>query len=364
MALPMLPTHQQLRRLAPGLSPAIAKRRYRKTLKAEHIHWRGLSQTLHNEQPYTKQPGLPSLQVKNTSRRRKGRTVRVGWEPDEWEDGRRLASDPTVALPGEGHRSKPRLERQEAFRAPKTWLLSDSDLVADDAELYRMGLLYDDDDDDDGNDGDNERARGPAFCLDAIAHVDPVYSMRPAKRTKRSHHPRQLALSKEDLYLSVELLSAYLSNDAAIARFFTPGGGEEHAPLYPNDLDGLGYENNNNNKNGSTDRESPAGPLTVIYELLESSTQSLAPTPAATDFPDLISDTDAGDNDNDEEDSNFGNDWALVPDPCADASLDVPNSTDANGGGGGGADVDVVADGEDVAAAADDAWIVLAGDDS
>ncbi|KAI0879177.1 hypothetical protein GGS24DRAFT_231109 [Hypoxylon argillaceum] len=301
----------ELRHFPLSLPPAIAKRRYGGRVKTR----------------------LPK--AARHFKTRNQRTPRVGWDRDEGEDGRRLASDPTVALPGELWRPTPRLERQEAFRAPETWDISDTDVAVGDAELYRLGILYDDDD---GND----------LSLDTIVHTEPVYSLRPAKRTKRAHDGR-LSLREDDLRLSVELLSTCLGDDAAIARFFTPVGDEERAQLQLNDFNGTDTQHNS-----STARQSPAELLTIIYELTASPMHSPAPTPAASNFPDLISDTE-----DDEAETSFGGDWALVPDPRSNASL---SSGDA---AGFDTDVDVIIDhDEETTDPANGAWVFLAEDDS
>ncbi|KAI5855106.1 hypothetical protein GGS23DRAFT_590174 [Durotheca rogersii] len=128
-----------------------------------------------------------------TDRSRKPSIPPEGWAPDE-HDGRRLAADPSIVLPGE---RTPRLKRQEAFRAPKThesyyaarylafpcaYALPASDLdcaiAVDDDELYRLGLLYEDD-----------GVRGAGFSLDLISHTEP-YLVRPARRAARRQQRR------------------------------------------------------------------------------------------------------------------------------------------------------------------------------
>ncbi|KAI1125049.1 hypothetical protein F5Y10DRAFT_268488 [Nemania abortiva] len=307
---------QELRHFSPGLTPALAKRRYGRTSKTRH-----LKASWHNQ--------------------KRNRAPRIGWDRDERDDGRHLASDPTVTLPGE--RLCPRLRRQEAFRAPQTWDISDTDVVVSDAELYRLGILYDDDDD------QNQHVHGSGFCLDAIVHKEPVYSLRPAKRAKRTHGYQQFS-KEDDLHLSVNLLSTYLSDDAAIAQFFAPVGDEERAWILRDDFD-----NTDTQYSRSTVRGSSAGHLAVIHELDESSTHLLTPSPAANDFPDLVSDTE----EDEEVDSTFSGDWALVLDPNDNASISSDDTS------GSDTDVDVVFDhDEETTDAANGAWVFLAGDDS
>ncbi|KAI1306370.1 hypothetical protein F5Y03DRAFT_140563 [Xylaria venustula] len=256
------------------------------------------------------------------SRYRKAHRLRQGWDRDEWDDGRRLSSDPTATLPGERRRPTPRLHRQEAFRAPRAW---EEDTVVDDASLYRLGVLYDGDGDD-----ANAHVRGSGFSLDAIVHAEPTYSLRPAKRVKRTYDSR---LEDEDLHLSVNLLSTYLAEDAAVARFLS--------------LDHGNFTGRDGGYDGSIATRGSAGSLSIIHELVESSTYSLAPAPAASDFPDLVSDTEEEGGEGYED----GGDWALVSDPDADAAaLD--------------ADVDVAVEVGEVSSPVDGVWVFIAGDDS
>lgn len=192
--------------------------------------------------------------------------------------------------------------------------------------LYRLGILYD------GND-DNSHARGPGFSLDSIVHAEPTYSVRPAKRVKKTHH---LPLKEKDLHLSVNLLSTYLTKDVAIAHFLQPMDDEALTWLHTADYVGP----------HGTNRDS-ATPLATIQELPESSTHSPAPAPAAINLPDLISDT----GEEDREEYGEDGDWALVSDPGADAVSP-------------GTGVDVVSDDGEVANSVDGAWVFVAEDDS
>ncbi|KAI0526418.1 hypothetical protein F5B22DRAFT_157082 [Xylaria bambusicola] len=296
------------RYLAPGSSPAITGRRYRNGLKAE--------QQL-KPLPYIRKGS--QLRPKHITCRRKTHIVRIGWDGDEREDGRRLASDPTVMLSGEGQRRTPRLERQEAFRAPHNW----EDDAIDDVALYRLGILYDD------GDSNNPHVRGSGFCLDAIVHTEPTYSIRPAKRARKTHIPQ---LKEEDLHLSVNLLSTYLTEDSAVAHFLESIRDEVPVWLHRGE-----YE---------VPRVS-AVPLSMIEELVESATHSRGPA-AASDFPELVSDVEEDEVD---EESEEGDDWALVSDPRANAVSMVT-------------DIDVAIDDRELVSPVDGAWVFIAGDDS
>ncbi|KAH7374565.1 hypothetical protein B0T11DRAFT_1581 [Plectosphaerella cucumerina] len=103
---------------------------------------------------------------------------------DTDDDSIRLARS-TVALPSDGSRDRvPSLERQDAFRDPSTTrpapLRSLSQGCEDEdpevAELYRLGLLYDD-----------EHLRGAGFGLNAIIRDEPSYTVTLAVRSPRRH---------------------------------------------------------------------------------------------------------------------------------------------------------------------------------
>ncbi|KAI1277668.1 hypothetical protein F5Y07DRAFT_82380 [Xylaria sp. FL0933] len=314
MILSPRPTYK-LRCLAPGSSPG---RKYGKGVKTEYLQASPCARKFHQPKP------------RPTSRYRKTGTPRIGWDRDEWEDGRRLSSDPTVSLPGERRRPTPRLERQEAFRAPQGW---ENDVVVDDAALYRLGILYDSDD-------ENPHVRGPGFSLDAIVHAEPTYSLRPAKRRKRTHRPQ---LREEDLHLSVNLISTYLTEDATISGFLASMRGEESDGLHSADSDGPGRR-----REGSAGVKRSVEALPVIHECVESSIHSLIPTPTASDLPDFVSDTEEERG----EENEHGGDWALVSDLNEDvASLDTDVGV-------------VVTDDGETANPVDGAWVFIAGDDS
>ncbi|KAF5021307.1 hypothetical protein F66182_6705 [Fusarium sp. NRRL 66182] len=176
----------------------------------------------------------------NARRNRLARNVSqpvAGWSSDEVE-GRDLAHS-KIPLPSDRFRlvRRPTLEREEAFRDASTargnvhlgrrMPLTEEDEVA---ELYRMGLLYDD-----------EQDRGEGFTLDSIKHQEPVYSIRPAKRSrkKKSHsfsfnEPLHLNLSFTDLGNDLTIAQLLASNsspcddgslpdpDAPSSRSFAP----------------------------------------------------------------------------------------------------------------------------------------------
>ncbi|KPM38212.1 hypothetical protein AK830_g8372 [Neonectria ditissima] len=200
-----------------------------------------------------------------TSPRCRAPRTRTRWSSDESE-GWDLAHS-AVPLPSDRFRlvRTPSLEREDAFRdaatakrnarARRSPPLSDD---ADVAELYRMGLLYDD-----------EQDRGEAFDLNSIQHQEPVYSIRPAKRARRTK-----ARDYEDLqqHLHLNLSFTDLGGDQTIAQFLAP------TPTEPSDDGSLPQ---------STGTSRIFAPLRVIYELDGSQPDIDVDT---SQPPDLVSD--------------------------------------------------------------------------
>lgn len=181
-------------------------------------------------------------------RRRQLHRVRSRWTADSAE-GRDLArSDlalPTDTAPGSARRT-PSLERQEAFRDESTTKKRTTSFrretsfkalnVSGDettAELYRLGLLYDD-----------EHLRGEGFGFGTLVRDEPAYTLRPAKRPRKLNRgrgfgdagdeavflappsvtPRGRRHLLDDAYdqglaLALDLSFAELGRDEAIARF-------------------------------------------------------------------------------------------------------------------------------------------------
>lgn len=254
----------------------------------------------------------PTRVNKTRVRRRKPLPSRSAWGYGD-EDDRRLAADPSVILPSDRKPKKPRLERQEAFREPNAQLFH-SDAVDDDAELYKLGILYDD-----------EHVRGSRFSLDTIVHSEPVYSIRPAKRARKQR--------RDTSYLHLDLSFASLGSDTDLQHYLAP----ELALLTPPPEDAPPAEGH------LGDDTTPARSyrdafLSTIPELPESSVHSLDELLMKRDwFPDLIPD--------DEEEDEDNHDWALLEaaDILSNPDIDAPT--------------------EDAASATGDAWIVL-GDGS
>ncbi|KAJ4860715.1 hypothetical protein T069G_05703 [Trichoderma breve] len=117
---------------------------------------------------------------------------------NEEQEGRDLARS-EIPLPSDVPRlvRRPSLEREEAFRVASTakgkvhLRASPESEDAQIAELYQQGLLYD---------GDEQRPE-EIFNLNSIQHEAPVYTIRPAKRGRKSKKakPAALVLSYTDV---------------------------------------------------------------------------------------------------------------------------------------------------------------------
>ncbi|KXH49451.1 hypothetical protein CSIM01_03739 [Colletotrichum simmondsii] len=224
--------------------------------------------TLHREFADQKLPLLDLVLTANHQKRarrhrqtRRGQTRRSTrqWRTDEAAEGRNLASC-GHRLPGE-HRRTPSLERQDAFRDPRT---TKARLYTDDTpdieELYRMGLLYDD-----------EHLRGPAFGLDIIDHYsEPEYTMRPAKRARKSK-PQQISYD-DDVQLALDLSLAELGRDESFAQF-----------LCSPELDELP---SGDESDSSSTYSARLAPLQFVSELLGSPTDYFSDSP-----PELTADS-------------------------------------------------------------------------
>ncbi|EQB55723.1 hypothetical protein CGLO_04338 [Colletotrichum gloeosporioides Cg-14] len=143
-----------------------------------------------------------------TRRRRQTNRSIQQWRSDQTDEGRELAALDGVSVPGETpqRRRTPSLERQGAFRLPGT---TRSRIQQDEEgldELYRLGLLYDD-----------EHLRGEGFELGSIAHPEPEYTVRPAKRARGSQAQRRSY--EDDLQLALDLSLAELGRDESFARY-------------------------------------------------------------------------------------------------------------------------------------------------
>ncbi|KAI1144301.1 hypothetical protein F5Y05DRAFT_23402 [Hypoxylon sp. FL0543] len=303
-------SHELFPRLESGSSLAAHKRRnildHSKSYQQLHKHGR-----------------LSKTHVNRASRQRK-RPSSLPRGPDN-EDSRHLAADPNVVLPSDRSPSKPQLKRQEAFREPNAW--HHSDVVENDSDLYKLGLLYDD-----------EHVRGSYFSLDTIVHSEPVYSVRPAKRARKSH--------RDTSHLHLDLSFASLGSDLEIQHYLAP----DVALLTPPADDDIPETQDAYRDDINPEQSYRDAALSVIHELPESSPVSFdAHALEAPDFHNVVSNPAIKEKGRAEEDDD--QDWALL-------DADVLSTTDTD------ADTEVTAeDATDAASIAGEAWIVL-GDGS
>lgn len=239
----------------------------------------------------------------------RGRVTRTrgNWYSDEAE-GQDLARS-ALPLPSDRNRlvRRPSLEREDAFRDANTTKTSTRQrprLSTEDAqvaELYRLGLLYDD-----------EQDRGEGFNLNTISHDAPLYSIRPARRSRKSKakgyglgNPLHLDLSFTDLGDN-DAIAQYLMAATAVTS------SDEDSTHHTSEPSTQGY-----------------APLRVIYEV-ENSTPSFDVDTSQP--PDLVSD-------------DFLSDYDYFSDMDLD---DLPSQREVR---------------DSAATPGSDAWVVL-GDDS
>ena len=194
----------------------------------------------------------------------RGRAHRVspswGVETDV-DDGLALARS-RVSLPSDSHRHPqrcPSLEREEAFCDPKTFKgkvrvkrmphVTNTEDDAQIADLYRMGLLYDD--------GEQLQRSDASFGLNDIHHDEPVYSIRPARRGRRTNSNNKSW--GYDGPLPLNLSFADLGDDSDLAQFLASSS---EAPATAGD-DSLQHSSRRASRTTSV-------PLRVIYELATS----------------------------------------------------------------------------------------------
>ena len=141
------------------------------------------------------------------------------WLDDE-QEGRALARS-SARLPSDHARERrpPSLERQEAFRESSTSKKRSSsgmDTLLQDEELYRLGLLYDD-----------EHERGSGFNLDAIVHDEPVFHIRPTKRGRSRKDKFSTEVAAYAPTLPLELSFSAFGQDEALAAFLISPDSDE-----------------------------------------------------------------------------------------------------------------------------------------
>ena len=230
------------------------------------------------------------------------------WAGDR-DEGRELARS-AVRLPSDADRTRrpPSLERQQAFCETATyktpqWAENVDDSELETAELYHLGLLY-----------NNEHERGAGFGLDAITHDEPVYRLN-VRHSKRGRKGKVLE-HIDNTALPLDLSFAALGDDDALAQYLISPDNEELACTAPAESTSQSRRN--------TGTRTPL--ITVIYELddednvEEASARSLH-IPCEKDFPDLVSDNE---NDDDNEE------WALLKDDDSNTNEEDGSATPGN----------------------------------
>ncbi|KAH6635798.1 hypothetical protein F5144DRAFT_565461 [Chaetomium tenue] len=191
----------------------------------------------------------------------------------------RSSGDGSQSSSSGSERRPPSLERQDAFRDETTkrrrrgrqqqrgWRDGEDeehdnslrDEQAEVAELYRLGLLYDD-----------EHERGAGFSLDGIVRDEPVYSLRvrPAKRSRRVE--RRANGGGDVLSLSVvDLAFSAFGADEALAGWMLSGSGSGSGSA----LSGtLGREEHRFGTEAAHDTPR----LTVVYELADDAVSAMS----------------------------------------------------------------------------------------
>lgn len=235
----------------------------------------------------------------------------------------------TIPLPSDRNRLQrhPSLGREDAFCDASTFKgrgkvhikqsLGDED--AQIAELYRMGLLYDE------NDAEEAKAITGSINLNTIYHDQPAYTIRPAKRSRKLQGKAQLRNP-----LDLDLSFADLGADDDLSRYLLSAAETTTSRSYKdNDSEGSVAERRHTRK--------VSAPLRVVYELDNNSQPSFDVDTSQP--PDLIVDDSLSDYDCFTE-SDMDED---LP------SQEVDGSEDEDGGA--------------AAATASGAWVLL-GDDS
>ncbi|KAI1634776.1 hypothetical protein F4809DRAFT_616666 [Biscogniauxia mediterranea] len=347
--------HKHLRHLPPdlpGLSAAAPSRIYQ---DPHNSHRQAFNHNL-TDQLFHKPPSSHTF---TSHRRRKPHQPRprhrrsLATITADAEDDRALAADPDVYLPGARHwspnfqtkqQTPPLLEREDAFRAPppppqylelagRQW--QRADFVADDADLYRLGLLYHDD----------EHARGSCFVRRPEPEPAYAYAMKRARRGGGRGKTTTITGS-EDEERAPDLSRR---EDALAVLHEMAREGEEDAVV------GGGVASRRGGRREEKEKEkSGVSPLEVIRELPEGSSPG----------PEAPADAEASSlwlSDAEEED---GHDWAFL-DRAEAMEMEVEVEVEVEISCPADAEVDAGTDADDSGAmpATGDPWIML-GDDS
>lgn len=176
---------------------------------------------LRNSEAFHRQRRIDSLPGTEVSISR--HHSKASWGPSDEQEGRDIAHS-DIAIPSDRHR-RPSLERQDAFydfttarrriRVAKPVPMSEDAQIA---ELYRAGILYDDNNgtlDDSGT-----KTPGAVFDLDSIRHDGFLYKIRGSKRARKNQY-------RNYQQLSLELSMTDLANDENIRHLLGDDFGED-----------------------------------------------------------------------------------------------------------------------------------------
>lgn len=281
---------------------------------------------VHLERDLKYQHGLEAEAARGRSRPVR---VRNNWTGQAEDEGLELARS-SVPLPSDRNRLQrhPSLGREDAFCDASTFkgrgnvrvqsLGGDED--AQIAELYRMGLLYDDEE----GGKTSAAAAAAGLTLNTIYHDEPSYSIRPAKRSRKLQRKSQLGGAALDLDLSF----ADLGDDDDLARYLV-------SPAETNASSRRNADTAEEDGDARRHTRKVSAPLRVVYELDHNAQPSFDVDTSQP--PDLIVDDSLSDYD------------------CftdSDVDEDMPSQ-----------EVDGHDDGRAAAATASGAWVLL-GDDS
>lgn len=228
----------------PGASPA-------EKCTRPHIEWDLAKVALHTKGPYQLEVQR-SYHADGVQGRRARRWCRSRGPRLAEENSTHLARS-DVPFPSDHDRTvrRPTLEREDAFCDANTFkpngvrTLSGGD-DAEVADLYRMGLLYDE--------GETKNT----FDLNSIRRDEPVYTIRSAKRSRRTN-AKSLGYDIPQP-LDLDLSFADLGDDDAIARYLNASSATTPSETAAAHEDVIQHVVSQRSDSGSP-------PLRVIYEL-------------------------------------------------------------------------------------------------
>ncbi|KAL2213167.1 hypothetical protein CC79DRAFT_1361987 [Sarocladium strictum] len=218
----------------------------------QHIE-KDLAYAVYCSLPWTSRDELHDGHIDGRQGRRTRRWCRPRGLPGLVEENSTALAKSDVPFPSDHDHTvrRPSLEREDAFCDANTFkphgvrtLGSGND--AEVADLYRMGLLYDDDETKD------------TFNLNTIRREEPAYTIRPAKRARKAGGKSRASNSSRQLNL--DLSFADLGDDDAIARYLDASSATTPAEIAAAHEEAIQHVAAQRSSSGSP-------PLRVIYEL-------------------------------------------------------------------------------------------------